>query len=295
LMLNHLVGPSAQARPNSELFSTALSRDQAAILFSLASKMVRLDPMLRDLVKIRESTKVMSCPELGTKFESLSAESSLALGRSPALHIWDEGGAVVGPRFALYENMESATGAISHPLTIIISTQAASSSDILSLLIDSALRGDDPKVICHLYSAPLDIDPFSEKAVRAANPGFDYFQNKEEILAMAATAKRMPSLANRYKQLTLNQRVSASSPFVSPEIWALNAGPPKDFTGLPVYAAIDLAESDDMTALVLMHVDADAILFHAEREPARECARLARATRFVGRCSVHRAVRRPNH
>jgi len=49
LTLNHLVGPSAQVRPNSELFSTAQSRDQAALIFSIASKMVRLDPSLRGL------------------------------------------------------------------------------------------------------------------------------------------------------------------------------------------------------------------------------------------------------
>jgi phage terminase large subunit-like protein len=51
LMLNHLAGPSAQARQNSESFSTAQSRDQASILFSLASKMIRLDPTLRASIK----------------------------------------------------------------------------------------------------------------------------------------------------------------------------------------------------------------------------------------------------
>src|SRR5262249_56073487 len=42
LLLNHLCGPSAKSRPNSQLYSAAQSRDQAAIIFSLASKMVRL-------------------------------------------------------------------------------------------------------------------------------------------------------------------------------------------------------------------------------------------------------------
>jgi hypothetical protein len=51
------------------------------------------------------------------------------------------------------------------------------------------------RVICHLYAAPLDIDPFSERAVREANPAFDFFQNQAELRAMAATARRMPALA----------------------------------------------------------------------------------------------------
>jgi phage terminase large subunit-like protein len=39
LMLLYLVGP--EAAPNSQLYSAARSRDQAAILFNLASKMCR--------------------------------------------------------------------------------------------------------------------------------------------------------------------------------------------------------------------------------------------------------------
>src|SRR6516165_10603226 len=42
LLLAHLCGPPAKNRPNSQLFSAAQSRDQAAIIFSLAAKMVRM-------------------------------------------------------------------------------------------------------------------------------------------------------------------------------------------------------------------------------------------------------------
>jgi phage terminase large subunit-like protein len=263
LMLNHLVGPGGQARPNSDLFSTAQSRDQAAILFSLASKMIRLHPTLRALVKIHESAKALSCEGLGTRYKALSSEADLALGLNPAFCVHDELGAVVGPRFALYENMESATAAISDPLSLVISTQSASDSDLLSVLIDDALRGDDPKTVCRVYSAPLDIDPFGEPALRQANPGFDHFQNQCELFAMAATARRMPSLAAKFRNLNLNQRVAAATPFISLEAWSACAGEPIDFAGKPVYAAIDLSESADLTALVIAHRD-PAGVWHAK-------------------------------
>jgi phage terminase large subunit-like protein len=259
LMLNHLAGPSAQARPNSELFSTAQSRDQAAILFSIASRMIRLDPTLRASVKVHESAKALSCPELGTKYRALSAEASLALGLNPAFVVHDELGAVVGPRFALYENMESATAALSDPLSLIISTQSASDSDLLSVLIDDAKLGADPKTVGHVYRAPLDLDPFSETAIRAANPGFDHFQNKAELLGMAAQAKRMPSLAAKFKNLNLNQRVAALNPFISPERWSACGDAPIDFRGKPTYASIDLSESGDLTCLALAHLDATGV------------------------------------
>src|SRR6188768_4333483 len=44
LLLLHLCGPEAKA--NSQLFSAAQSRDQAAVLFALAAKMVRMNPNL---------------------------------------------------------------------------------------------------------------------------------------------------------------------------------------------------------------------------------------------------------
>ena len=46
LLLAHLCGPAA--RRNSQLFSAAQSRDQAAILYNLAAKMARLSPKLAD-------------------------------------------------------------------------------------------------------------------------------------------------------------------------------------------------------------------------------------------------------
>jgi hypothetical protein len=48
LLLNHLCGPSAEDRPNSQLFSAAQSRDQAALLFGLAAKMVRMQESALD-------------------------------------------------------------------------------------------------------------------------------------------------------------------------------------------------------------------------------------------------------
>ena len=44
LLLLHLVGP--EARENSQLYSAAQSRDQAAVLFNLAAKVVRFSPDL---------------------------------------------------------------------------------------------------------------------------------------------------------------------------------------------------------------------------------------------------------
>jgi phage terminase large subunit-like protein len=132
ILLLHLCGP--EHRINSQMFSCAQSRDQAAVLFSLAAKVVRLSPKLQSVITIRDTAKELLCPALGTSYKALSAEVSTAYGLSPALTVFDEVGQVRGPRSALYEALETATAAQADPLTIIISTQAPNDQDLLSVL-----------------------------------------------------------------------------------------------------------------------------------------------------------------
>ena len=120
LALAHVCGPPAHHRPNSQVYSAAQSRDQAALVFHLASKMVRMNPHLNHACAIKETAKELHCLELGTRYKALSAEATTAYGLHPALVIFDELGQVRGPRSALYEALETATGAQQDPLTIII-------------------------------------------------------------------------------------------------------------------------------------------------------------------------------
>lgn len=251
LLLLHLCGP--EARPNSQLYSAAQSKDQAAILFRLAAKVVRMSPTLQPVIIIRDTIKELFCPELGTLYKALSAEASTAYGLSPVFIVHDELGQVKGPRSELYEALETATAAQEAPLSVVISTQAPTEADLLSVLIDDALQGNDKRVVVSLYTADPLIDPFGKKAIKQANPAFGDFQNAEEVLAMAEDARRMPSREAEFRNLVLNQRVESSSPFISKAVWQSCGSKPVDsFDGLPVYGGLDLSEVNDLTALVLI-------------------------------------------
>ena len=249
VLLLHLCGP--EARPNSQLFSAAQSRDQAAILFALAAKTVRLSPTLGPVVTIRDTAKQLACEELGTLYRALSADASTAYGLNPVLIVHDELGQVKGPRSELYEALETATGAQDNPLSIIISTQAATDADLLSLLIEDGKSGRDPRVVVSLYTAPLDLDPFSDEAIKAANPAFGDFQNATETRAMAADAKGMPSREAEYRNLILNQRVDMNAPFISRSVFQACGGPVvDDLAGRVVFGGLDLSEVNDLTCFV---------------------------------------------
>lgn len=250
IVLLHTCGP--EAKPNSQIYSAAQSRDQAAVLFELAAKMIRMSPSLSEYVNIRDAVKELICAELGVVYKALSADAATKFGLSPLLVVHDELGQVKGPRSELYEALETASAAQESPLSIVISTQAPTDADLLSILIDDALTGSDPRIKVELYTADLEIDPFSEEAIRQANPHFDDFMNKDEVFRQAADAKRMPSREASFRNLILNQRVEARNPFVSRAVWQENGEYGGELDGKSVYGGLDLSSVNDLTSLELV-------------------------------------------
>jgi phage terminase large subunit-like protein len=132
------------------------------------------------------------------------------------------------------------------------------------VLIDDALAGHDPRVICSLFAAPPGADPFDIETIKLANPALGNFQNPNEVLAMAQDARRMSAREPAYRNLVLNQRVEASSPFVTPQQWKACAGEPFDLRGRDVFAGLDLSETRDLTALVLISCDIRDGVWHVQ-------------------------------
>lgn len=266
LLLVHLVGP--MARPNSQLYSAAQSKEQASLLFELAAKIVRMSPDLDAEITVRDTNKEMVCRELGVVYKALSADAKTKFGMSPVFTVHDELGQVVGPRFNLYDALETASGAHDAPLSIIISTQAATDNDLLSLLIDNGMavhpeghpeagKPIDPETKVVLYTAAMDLDPFSEEAIRQANPHFDAFMGKAEVLRQVRKAKGMPAFEASYRNLILNQRVEAKAAFIPRSVWEENSGKPRNERGMEVYGGLDLSSVSDLTSLVLVTEDGD--------------------------------------
>ncbi|MCZ4341527.1 terminase large subunit [Sphingomonadaceae bacterium G21617-S1] len=251
IMLAHIAGP--EARLNSQIVSGARSRDQAALVFNLAAKMVALSPELSKLVRIVPSGKRLIGLALNVEYRALAADGSTAHGLSPVLAIFDEMGQVRGPQDDFIEAIETAQGAYDDALKLIISTQAPTDADMLSIRIDDARRSKDPRIVCHVYEGAKDCDVQDEAAQAAANPALGHFRSEVELRNSADKAARMPSFENSFRNLYLNQRVNRFSPFVGPNVWGANNGAPDDeaFLNGQVYGGLDLAETTDLCAFVL--------------------------------------------
>jgi phage terminase large subunit-like protein len=252
IVLLHLRGPEAEKHRNAQLFSAAQSRDQAALVFNLLCKMIRMNPVLHRAIQIRETRKELFYRVSGATYRALSADAPTSYGLNPALIVHDELGQVKGPRSEMFDALETSVGAQAEPLSIIISTQARTDSDLLSILIDDAKLGHDPRVVLRMNTAPVDEDPFELATIEQANPALHVFMNKTEVLAMAEDARRMPAREAEFRNLVLNQRVEVSNPFVTQAVWKTCGAKPQDLHRVPVYAGLDLSSVADLTALVMI-------------------------------------------
>ena len=249
LLLAHLVGP--EAKQNAQIVSGAMSRDQAALVFNLASKMVQLSPKLSSIVRIIPSGKRLLGLPLNTEYKALAADGKTAHGLSPVLAILDEIGQVRGPQSDFIDAITTSQGAHEAPLLIAISTAAANDADLLSTWIDDARASQDKRIVCHVYEAPAGCDLLDESAWRAANPALGTFRSLDDLKEQLTQAQRMPSMENSARNLLLNQRVSTVSPFISPDVWKACAGPVLPFDG-PVWCGLDLSARLDLTAMVIV-------------------------------------------
>lgn len=248
LLLAHLCGP--EAVQNSQIVSGAQSKDQAAVVFELARKMVELSPELSRVVRIQPSGKRLIGIARNVLYRALAAEGKTAHGLSPILAILDEVGQVVGPTDKFVTAITSAQGAYSNPLLIAISTQAPTDADMFSTWIDAQKSAPDPRVVCHVYAATEDAALDDKKAWAAANPALGKFRSLDDVAKQCRQAIEMPANEPEFRNLILNQRVEAVSPYVSRSVWQANGADPGDHKGKKVWVGLDLSSVHDLTALV---------------------------------------------
>lgn len=258
LALCHLMGPEAE--PRGEVYSAALTRDQAAKLFQEMCAILAAHPELDDRANIQKFTKqieVLFGDGAGSIYAALSADAGSKMGLSPSFIVYDELGSA--PNRDLFDALDTATGARDNPLMVCISTQAAADHHVFSELIDYGQRVqsgdvDDPTFHLTLYAAPQDADPWSRAAWLAANPALSDFRSLDDVERQAAQARLVPSKESAFRNLILNQRVSAVSRFIHKAEWdRCNFAPDRAaLAGRECYGGLDLSGSRDLTAFVLV-------------------------------------------
>jgi phage terminase large subunit-like protein len=262
LCLCHLAGPTATAR--GEIYSAANDRLQAAKIFAEQVAIIMAVDWMRERISIRRHSKELEDLAeqggTGSTYSALSSDVKTKMGLNVSFAVVDEYGQMTDN--ALFEALDSATGARDEPLILAISTQAARDDMPMSKAVDYGLRIlrkeiRDPSFDLTLYTVPPEADIWDPKVWRLANPAIGDFRDRGDIERQARQAQRMPSREASFRNLILNQRVATDAQFITSPVWSGCAGAvdKESLKGRSCFAGLDLGGSRDLTALALVFPD----------------------------------------
>jgi phage terminase large subunit-like protein len=247
----------------AEVYSAAVDRDQASLVFKAAEQMVRNDPELTARLEIVPSQRRIVDQATGSFYRAIAADAPSAHGYNASAIIYDELHAA--PNRDLWDVLTTSTGARRQPLTFVITTAGYDRQSICWELHDYAAKVRDgvivdPTFLPILYGAPDAADWLDERVWRAANPALGDFRSLEEMRVAAQQAREVPARQNTFRRLYLCQWTESESRWLDPEAWALcglDAIDLASLRGRRAIAGLDLSSTSDLTACVLLFADAD--------------------------------------
>lgn len=249
-----------------QIYLNACDKDQAAIVFDEARKMIEASPELDgrlDVVNSKQDRRIVFPANNGVVYTNSSVVDSKD-GRNAHGVIFDE--LHRQPDRRLYEVFEYATIARAQPLHIDITTAGEDNTGVWHDQREYAERNNagliEPPDLTFLgivYRADPERDDVDDPATwRKANPSLGFVLTEEEFASSLKRARETPAEYQNFLRLRLNVIARDEGKFLFPADWeACGPGPRQAkradlsaFRGRPCFAGGDLSSKVDLTALV---------------------------------------------
>jgi phage terminase large subunit-like protein len=248
----------ADHEEGAEVYGCAADRQQASIVFDVASEMVKQCPALAKRVKILASLKRLVYIPTNSFYQVLSAEAYTKHGLNIHGVVFDELHAQ--PNRKLYDVMLRGSGdARMQPLYFLITTAGDNTNSICWEVHQKAKdiiegRKHDPTFYPVIYGADEKDDWTDPKIWKKANPSLGITVGIDKVKAACESAKENPAEENAFRQLRLNQWVKQAIRWMPMEKWdkCSFVVDPKQLEGRICYGGLDLSSTTDITAFVLV-------------------------------------------
>lgn len=248
----------------AEVYGLARDRDQARIIWDVASRMVQLSPTLsaRKGLVIRNNERRIVDQQSGSYYAILPRDALGNLGFDPYGVIVDE--VIAQPDGQLWDAMRTAMG--SRPEGVILGATTAGNdpSSFAAMEHSECVRiADDPTRAPHrlvyMRNTPMNADPWDEQNWYHANPALGTYLNIQALRDEAQEARNDPTKENAFRQFRLNQWVSQSTRWMpmhlyracTGDVWPAADYNMKLFTGAKVWVGLDLSAKHDLTSLCI--------------------------------------------
>ena len=249
---------AADGEPGAHVYSAATTGDQAREVFDVARNMALRVPdfLLRFGVTVGKND--ITIPSTASSSKPLNAEGSTLDGLNVHGAVIDELHA--HKTRAVYDVIDSATGARSQPLLLMITTAGSDRNGICYEQRDYTIKVldgvvEDETWFGIIYTIDKD-DVWHDPAVwRKANPNIGVSVKESDLLAACKKAMTMPSAQGNFLTKRLNVWVGAGHAWMNMLAWEACADESlqlEDFAGERCWIGMDLAEKRDFAALCLL-------------------------------------------
>lgn len=250
----------------AKAYCVAPKLEQADIVYDAFWQSVQLDSELSRITKSRKSDKYVK--KTNSKVQKIALNEKTSDGFNPHLAVVDEIASWRGDKgLKQYEVMVSGLGARRQPLILAITTSGYENDSIYDELIKRATRllmGDskEKKFLPFLYMID-EIEKWNDiNEVAKANPNLGVSVSVDFLLEEIAKAETSLSKKAEFLTKHCNIKQNSSSAWLTTETINKAIGKPiepKDFESSYCVAGIDLSQTTDLTAAVVV-IEKDGIL-----------------------------------
>ena len=251
-----LYGLADDDEEGAEVYSAAVNRDQAKIVFGIGRSMALKSAPFRKRFGVEVLTHNLNILDTASTFEPLHSESSSLEGKNPHIALIDELHA--HKTREVYDVLESGAGAREQPMIWIITTAGSNRAGIcyeLRSYLTKILQGifEDDTFFGVIYTIDEDDDYFDPATWAKANPNYGVSVRPEDIARQARKAQQSPASLPNFLTKRLNVWVNAYSAWMDMRKWEKCADETltmEQFEGEPCVDAVDLASKIDINSHV---------------------------------------------
>lgn len=250
----------ADNEPGAEVYSAAVTRDQAKIVWAVAKEMVKRSPLLKERIEVLANN--LNVQRTASLFMPLSSDQHSLEGLNTHTAIIDELHA--HKKREVFDVIDSSTGAREQPLIWVITTAGNNRMGIcyeqrsyLIKVLEDTLQDDT--VFGMIYTLDeADYEHWTDPRLWIkANPNLGVSVSLEDLERQAVKAAALPTAQANFLTKRLNVWVSAYSTWMNMLKW--NQAPARreweSLKGQRCYIGVDLSSKIDLTAVVAVFPD----------------------------------------
>jgi len=244
---------TADAEPGADIFSAALDKPQAGIVFGEAKRMVKSSKALSEECEPYKSAILV--PSTVSAYQVLSADADNKHGLNAHGVVFDE--LHVQDDRNLYDVLSTSMGSRRQPMMWMFTTAGSNRTSLCWEMHEYARKVtkgeiEDETFLGVIFGAKETDNWHSPDVWMKANPNYGISINPQFLFQQHQEACSMPGKELAFKQLLLNLWVQGANRWMSMARWDKCAGTldEKDLAGAKCYVGLDLSRRTDTTSMV---------------------------------------------